>query len=147
LYRGDLFDLSNGENGPPYDQNDWGYVFCGNFQYNSRLIEEPYYEPKGGISLVESEWRVTGYTYDVNLTEQFVEYIGDWSPIDPIQVNWSVYKLIDKEQNPNARMIKVFAQPKIKSTSQWVLNQEGDLDLAGNIHFYSFDDILKQKIQ
>jgi hypothetical protein len=26
-------------------------------------------------------------SYDANLTEKFVEYIGDWSPIDPIQVN------------------------------------------------------------
>ena len=42
-------------------------------------------------------------------------------------------------------MIKVFAQPKIKTTQQWVLNQEGDLDSEGNMHFYSFDDILKEK--
>ena len=146
LYKPNLFDLSSGENGPPYDQNDWGYIFCGNFNFNSRLIEQPYYEAGQG-PLINSEWRVTGYTYDANLTAQFVKYIGDWSPIDPIQVNWSVYRLIDYEQNPNVRMIKVFAQPKIKSTRQWVLNQEGDLDLAGNMHFYSFDAILKQKTQ
>ena len=147
LYKPSLFDLSSGENGPPYDQNDWKMVFCGHFQYNANLIEEPYYEPQGGLTLVDSEWRVTGYTYDANLTKEFIEYIGDWSPVDPIQVNWSVYKLIDYMQNSNSRMIKVFAQPKIITTQQWVLNQEGDLDIAGNMHFYSFDDILKQKTQ
>jgi hypothetical protein len=140
-----VFDLSNGQNGPPYDQNDWGYMFVGYFQYNAKLIEEPYYEPQGGETLVQGEWRVTGYTYDANLTEKFVQYIGDWSPIDPIKVNWSVYKLIDKEKNPDYREIKVFAQPKIKTTQQWVPYQEGDLDSEGNMQFYSFDDILKEK--
>jgi hypothetical protein len=142
-----VFDLSDGKNGPPYDQNDWGYMFVGYFQYNSEFIEEPFYEANTGETmLVQSEWRVTGYTYDANLTEQFVHYIGDWSPVDPIQVNWSVYKLIDKEHNPNSRMIKVFAQPKIKTTQQWVLFKEGDLDFEGNLEFYSFDDILNEKI-
>jgi len=139
------FDLSHGDNGPPYDQNDWGMMFCGYFQYNAALIEEPYYEPTAGESLVRSEWRVTDYTYDANLTEQFVKIIGAYSPMDPIKVNWSVYKLIDKEKNPNYREIKVFAQPKIKTTQQWVLYQEGDFNFFGNIHFYSFDDILKEK--
>jgi hypothetical protein len=88
---------------------------------------------------------VTGYTYDANLTEQFVKHIGDYSPIDPIKVNWSVYKLVDKENYPNYRDIKIFAQPKIKTTKQWVLNQEADLDSEGNLQFYSFDDILKEK--
>jgi tellurite resistance-related uncharacterized protein len=98
------------------------------------------------VTFVQNEWRVTGYTYDANLTEKFVQSIGDWSPIDPIKVNWSVYKLADKENNPNARMIKVFAQPKIKTTQQWVLFKEGDLDSEGNMQFYSFDAVLSERI-
>jgi hypothetical protein len=140
-----VFDLSHGTNGPPYDQNDWGLMFVGFFQYNAKLIEEPFYEAGTGETLVTSEWRVTNYTYDANLTTQFVRYVGDWSPIDPIKVNWSVYKILDKEANPNYREIKVFAQPKIKTTQQWVLNMEGDLDDKGNIQFYSFDEILKER--
>ncbi|MCX6664216.1 MAG: hypothetical protein NTZ75_08220, partial [Euryarchaeota archaeon] len=54
----DVFDLSPGDNGPPHDQNDWGYMFVGFFQYNARFVEEPYYEPQAGASLVQSEWRV-----------------------------------------------------------------------------------------
>jgi len=140
------FDLSHGDNGPPYDQNDWGLMFVGYFQYNANLIEEPFYEPKGGEALVQSEkGRVTGYVYDSNLTEKFVKYIKDWSPVDPMKVNWSVYKLADKEKNPEYKEIKVFAQPKIKTTQQWVLYQEGDLDSEGNMQFYSFDTVLKEK--
>jgi hypothetical protein len=139
------FDLSHGENGPPYDQNDWGMIFPGYFEYNAKLIEEPYYEAGTGELLVTSEWRVTGYNYDANLTEKFVKYIGDYSPIDPIKVNWSVYRLIDKEKNPDNREIKVFVQPKIKTTQQWLLFQEGDLDSEGNMQFYSFDAVLKEK--
>ncbi|DAC72570.1 MAG TPA: hypothetical protein DSN98_04595 [Thermoplasmata archaeon] len=139
------FDLSHGENGPPYDQNDWGLMFCGYFKYNANLIEEPYYEPKGGETLVKNEWLVTGYTYDANLTAQYMKKIGDWSPIDPIKVNWSVYKLIDKEKNPNFPEIRVYAQPRIKTTRQWVLNQNGALDSEGNLKFYSFDELSKEK--
>jgi hypothetical protein len=141
-----VFDLSSGDNGPPYDQNDWEMVFVGEFQYNRKKVYDPNYDSSTRVMQVEDEWWVTGYTYDANLTETFVRSIGDWSPIDPIKVNWSVYKLIDKEHHPNARMIKVFAQPKIKSTQQWVLNQEADLDSEGNIQFYSFDVVLNEKL-
>ncbi|KYK21187.1 hypothetical protein AYK25_08560 [Thermoplasmatales archaeon SM1-50] len=140
-----VFDLSNGQNGPPYDQDDWGMMFVGHFQYNSALIEEPYYTPQGGRGLIQSEWRVTNYAYDENLTKQFIQSMGDYSPINPIKVNWSVYRLINKEYNPNYREIVVFAQPKIKTTQQWVLYQNGDIDSEGNIIFYSFDTLLKEK--
>ena len=122
-------------------------MFVGYFKYNANLIEEPYYSAGTGETLVRSEFRVTDYTYDANLTEQYVEYIGDYSPIDPIKVNWSVYKIIDKEKNPNYREIKIFAQPRIITTQQWVLNQEANLDAIGNLWFYSFDKLLKEKIQ
>ena len=47
------FDLSDGQNGPPYDQNDWGYMFVGYFQYNANLIEEPYYERRNRRNVSE----------------------------------------------------------------------------------------------
>ncbi len=144
---GTIVDLSNGKNGPPYDQNDWELLFVGFSQYNSNHLEESTPNPPLPSDLPRDtvEFLVTGYTYDANLTEQFVKYVGDYSPNDPIKVNWSVYKLVDKENYPNYRDIKIFAQPKIKTTKQWVLNQEADLDAEGNLQFYSFDDILKEK--
>jgi hypothetical protein len=121
-------------------------MFVGSFQYNTEIIGEPYYKSYTGVTLVQNEWRVTGYTFDANLTEKFIQYIGDWSPIDPIKVNWSVYKLIDQEKNPNSREIKVFAKLKIKTTQQWVLYQNGDLDSQGNMQFYSFDAVLNERM-
>ena len=139
------FDLSNGENGPPYDQNDWGMMFVGYFQYNSNLIEEPFFSAGTGETLVKSEFRVTDYSYDANLTKQFVNYIGDYSPIDPIKVNWSVYRLTNKENHPENREIRIYAQPKIITTKQWVFSQEADLDADGNLQFYSFDKLMNEK--
>ena len=141
------FDLSDGKNGPPYDQNDWGMMFVGYFQYNSNLIEEPFYEAGTGETLVRSEFRVTNYTYDANLTEQYNRYIGEYSPIDPIKVNWSVYRSLEKEMNPDEKEIRIYAQPAIKTTKQWVFTQEADLDAEGNLVFYSYDELVKQKTQ
>ena len=140
-----IFDLSHGENGPPYDQNDWELMFVGHFQYNAPRIEEPFYSPQGGREMVNIEWRVTNYNYDANLTKQYTQMMGDYSPIHPVKVNWSVYKLIDVENNPYLREIVVYAQPKIKTTKQWVMYQNGDLDSEGNMVFYSFDELLKEK--
>ncbi len=141
------FDLSNGSNGPPYDQNDWGYVFCAYFKYNANLIEEPYYSAGTGETLVRSEFRVTDYTYDANLTKQYIDYIGGYSPIDPIKVNWSVYRLNDKTKNPQFPEIRIYAQPQIITTKQWVLNQNAGLNMDGTLQFYSFDKLMKEKTQ
>jgi hypothetical protein len=146
MYKTNLFDLSDGKNGPPYDQNDWSMIFVGFFNFfNNNLIEEPFYHPGDEREIDKGEWIIPGYIYDVNLTEAFEENIKNYSPIDPIQVNWSIYKLADKEMNPDYKEIKVFVQPKIKTTQQWLLFSEGELDYEGNIVFYSFDDILKEK--
>jgi hypothetical protein len=142
-----LFDLSDGKNGPPYDQNDWGMMFVGYFQYNANLIEEPYYEAGTGETLVRSEFRVTNYTYDANLTAQFINIIGDYSPIDPIKVNWSVYRHNGDMLNSDQKEIRIYAQPAIKTTKQWVFNREAYLDAEGNLHFYSYDELVKQKTQ
>jgi hypothetical protein len=139
----EIFDLSSGENGPPYDQDDWGMMFIGYFQYNMENLPES----NGGMKIVRSEWKVPGYTYDANLTRQFHERMGQYSPIDPIKVNWSVYTVIKGEASAFARDFKVFAQPRIKTTRQWVLYAEGDLDPQGQMQFYSFDALLREKLR
>jgi tellurite resistance-related uncharacterized protein len=122
-------------------------MFVGDFQYNRKRVYDPSYTSSPDIVQTEDEWWVTGYTYDENLTETYIQSLGVWSPIDPIKVNWSVYRLIDAEHHPNARMIKVFAQPKIKSTQQWVLIKEADFDSEGNMQFYSFDAVYNERIK
>ncbi|PNX53494.1 MAG: hypothetical protein BV458_04075, partial [Thermoplasmata archaeon M9B2D] len=136
------FDLSSGENGPPYDQDDWGMMFVGHFQYNMNFFPES----NGGNSAVQSEWIVPEYRYDANLTKQFIDLVGGYSPIDPVKVNWSVYKANENRDQPFAREIKVFAQPKIKTTRQWVLFAEGVVDAQGMLQFYSYADVVEEVI-
>jgi hypothetical protein len=139
-----LFDLSSGQNGPPYDQDDWGMFFCGHFQYNAKLFEEPFYSA-GTAIMEENEWWVNGYTYDEKLTEEFKQLMGDWTPVEPKPVAWAVYKLDSREKNPGSKDIKVFVKVDTKNVHEWVLYSEADLDSQGKMQFYSFDEV-KQKI-
>jgi len=146
IYDVTLLDYSDGSNGPPYDQNDWLKLFVPNFEYNSELVEEIFFEPPGLDKIVygETEIGVTGYVYDENLTEKFVKDMEGWSPVDPIDANWLVFKLEDKGKYPNYREIKVFVQPDVQYAG-WALYAEGHLDSQGNINIYSFDEALKER--
>ena len=139
----DLLDYSDGSNGPPYDQDDWLNLFVASFQYNSELVEEIFFEPPGFDKIVygETEMEVTGYVCDEDLTEQFIEDIGDWSPVDPIDANWLVFKLEDKDKYPNYKEIKILVQPDVPYAG-WALFAEGELDSEGDIQFYSMQDIV-----
>jgi len=81
------------------------------------------------------------WRYDENLTKQYVESIGDWSPIDPIPVTFRIYV--------NNSGIKVYGLPNVSPTyAEYVLIKEGFLDDEGNMVFYSqqdlIDEVLKQ---
>ena len=68
--------------------------------------------------------------------------IGDWSPVDPIGANWSVYRLVDKEKYPDYKDVKILAQPKDVPYAEWSEYAEGMLDSEGKIQFYSQQDII-----
>jgi hypothetical protein len=120
-------------------------MFPGYFEYNSNLVEEPYYHPTGGESIVKNQRpNVSGYVYDSNLTETFISQVKGFSPMDPIQVNWSVFRLVDRQQYPNYHGIRVYAQPKIRTTQIWELYEEGNIDAMGNPQFYSLDNLIKE---
>ena len=144
IYNKKLFDYSDGSNGPPYDQNDWLMLFVPSFQYNAELIEEIYFEPPGLDKVVygESETGVTGYIYDEELTEIFVKDMKGWSPVDPIDANWLVFKLEDTDKYPNYKEIKILVQPDVPYAG-WALYGEGELDTEGNIYIYSEEEIIK----
>ena len=144
MYNMDLLDYSDGSNGPPYDQNDWLNLFVASFQYNTELVEEIFFEPPGFDKIVygETEVGVTGYVYDEELTENFVKSMNEWSPVDPIDANWLVFKLEDKDKYPNYKEIKILVQPDVPY-AEWALFGEGSLDSDGNIQSYSQDDIIE----
>jgi hypothetical protein len=150
LYRPDTLDYSHGQNGPPYDFNDWANFHLGGWGGVSPVVEEPYYLSYGeewehktknlvakDIDEIETP-PVTGYVYDENLTEAFEEQIGDWSANTRWDVEWAVHRLVDEEQYPHYREVKVFVSPKdIESKYHhiWSLYKEGDFDTDGNIAF------------
>ncbi|KYK34250.1 MAG: hypothetical protein AYK22_08980 [Thermoplasmatales archaeon SG8-52-3] len=145
MYSIKLLDYSDGSNGPPYDQNDWLMLFVPSFQYNSELIEEIFFHPPGFDKIVygETETSVTGYVYDEEFTEKLTRDMKGWSPVDPIDANWLVFKLEDKDKYPNYMEIKILVQPDVPYAG-WALYGEGKLDEDGNIIYYSQDDIISE---
>jgi len=143
IYDDGFLDYSDGSNGAPYDQNDWTHLFLPEFEYNGHLIEEIFFLPPGFDKIVwgETEFGVTGYSYDENLTKLFEKTIKDWSPIDPTPVKWLVFKLKDKDKYPNYSETKIFVQTEYQNTT-WSLYAEGNLDSEGKIKTYSQQDII-----
>jgi hypothetical protein len=147
MYRPDLLDYSDGSNGPPYDQNDWEKLFVASYQYNDVVIEEPFFSPPVDPEKIvwgETETGVTDYVYDENLTMQFEEYVNNWSPVEPIKVNWMVFKVEDKEKNPTYKDVKILVQPYDVPFAKWAEYAEGDLDPDNNIKFYSQQEIIDE---
>ena len=139
-----LLDYSDGSNGPSYDQNDWVHLFLPQFEYSDALVDEPFLGPPFFDKIVwgETEFGVTGYTYDENLSNQFEKTMRGVSPISPTPVNWSVFRLVDKDKYPNYSEIKIFVQPKDVQYIAWSLYAEGNLDSNGKIQIYSQQDII-----
>jgi hypothetical protein len=145
MYKTKLLDYSDGSNGPPYDQNDWMMLFVPSYQYNAELIEEIFFHPPGFDKIVwgETETSVTGYVYDESLTEKITRDMKEWSPVDPIDARWLVFKLEEEDKYPNYKDIKVLVQPDVPYAG-WALYGEGELDKEGNIIFYSQEDIIDE---
>ena len=145
IYDTKLLDYSDGSNGPPYDQNDWLMLFVPSFEYNAELIEEIYFEPPGLDKVVygETETTVTGYVYNETLTEKITKDMKGWSPVDPIDANWLVFKLEDKDKYPNYQDVVILVQPDVPYAG-WALYEEGNFDKEGNIHFYSQEEIINE---
>jgi hypothetical protein len=141
-----LIDYSDGSNGPPYDQDDWMELYLPTFQYEGVVVEDPtFHTPGTDLMVVENEsFKLKGWIYSYNLTEKFNDYIDDWSPIDPIKCNYSVYVKIDNSSTPSDRDIRIYAQPIFTSTIvppaqltllfECYLNEDGSIDLDGLIH-------------
>ncbi|KYK20268.1 hypothetical protein AYK21_01535 [Thermoplasmatales archaeon SG8-52-2] len=145
MYKTKLLDYSDGSNGPPYDQNDWMMLFVPSYQYNAELIEEIYFEPPGFDKIVwgETETSVTGYVYNETLTNKITKDMKGWSPVDPIDANWLVFKLEEKDKYLNYQDVKILVQPDVPYAG-WALYGEGELDEEENINFYSQEDIISE---
>lgn len=113
-----LIDYSNGVNGPPYDQNDWMEMYLPTFQYEGVAIEDPkWHNPGTDLIIIENEsFKLKGWNYSSNLTIKFEEYVKNWSPIEPIKCNYSVYLKTENSSFPSDKNVRIYAQPIFDST-------------------------------
>lgn len=148
MYNTNLLDYSDGSNGPPYDQNDWENIWVADWKYPSPIVEEIFFEPPGFDKIVWSEFGLTGYTLDEELTQKWEKEIKDYTPFDPRSANWVVFKIDDdyKEEKPWMKEVKIMIQPDITHKDQigWTLFAEGELDTNGEIQRYSQQKIIEE---
>ena len=144
-----LLDYSDGSNGPPYDQNDWEELYLPTFKMEAPAIEGPYFEPPGKdkLEFESEEFKLEGWQYDKNLTQSYLDNTSVVSPIDPIKCDFRVYVKTDNFTSSDDMNLRVYVKPVYKTTIipdfAWSLIKEGYLDEAGNIRFYSMEEIIK----
>ena len=141
-YNTDLLDYSDGSHGPR-DRNDWVEIYWPAFELNANLIEDPLYNPPQMEKILpfETEFGIMDHIHDEEITEKFKKSLKGWSPVDPIEVDWMVFKMEDTEDG--IKSIKVFVRPDV-APGQWTLSYEGYIDKNGELQFYSAQDLIDE---
>ena len=103
------------------------------FQIEVDIVVDPFYYPitKDGVDENVSI-ELDGWNYSLNLTKKYEKTVTDWSPIDPVKCEWSIFVKIDDDSLSN-RNIRVYVKP-IVPFSVWGLFKEGYLDSKGTIN-------------
>ena len=128
-----IVDYSDGSHGHN-DQNDWEKFYLPFFQIENNVICEPGILPPATDKIVDENLSVVldGWEYSEELTQQYVDNISGWSPVNPIKCNWSVFVRTEECSFPSDRNLRVYAWP-IVPISGWSLIKEGYIDTEGNI--------------
>lgn len=148
IYNYSLVDYSSGENGPPYDQNDWLELYLPTFQIELAIVEDPTYEPPGKEKVVNEEYEcpIESWSYNESLTAQFIEKTGNWSPIEPVKCRWKIFIRDEGAEYPSDRDVRIYAQPIMNTTivpySAWSLIFEGTLLDDGSIDLGNLQALL-----
>jgi hypothetical protein len=132
-------DYSDGSNGGSYDRNDWIHINLVNFQTEARVVPDSTYESPGKDMIINEtiDFEYVGWQYDENLTIKYRKQVSDWTPIDPIQVDWGVYRKIKSDGNINFNEIRIYARALVEPTySEWILISEGFIDSDNDFYFY-----------
>ena len=133
IYNKKLVDYSDGSHGDN-DQNDWLAFYLPCFQIEHPAVCEPFMPitEKGIIENISV--KIKGWNYSKELTEQFVENISSWSPVDPIMCNWSVFVKTNESEaiQPSDRNLRVYVIPRVPIT-YYSLYKEGHVDSERNI--------------
>ena len=127
-----IVDYSDGSHGYN-DQNDWEKIYLPFFQVEADVVVDPFYYPitKEGID-ENVTVNLEGWEFSEDLTQKYIELNSDWSPLDPIKCDWSVFIKTYKEFGLSDRNIRVYAKP-IVPFSVWSVYKEGYLAEDGSI--------------
>jgi hypothetical protein len=153
IFDKNLLDYSSGENGAPYDQDDWSKLYLPTFQMDAEVIEGPNY-----VDLVDFNQKASavvdkistpaleGWKYDKNLTDRFVDTLSDENIIYRGECEYFVLKKSDDNANtiPGSRNIRVYVKPNTEPVySAWSLSREGVFKSKENsFEFYSVREIV-----
>ncbi len=136
-----LVDYSHGQNGAPYDQNDWDHIYLPTFNRDARAVEETAdksfedYEMFNETAYPQVEGWANAST---NLTKSL-----------PASMSFKVYNNLDSKirimTNPHSVgnsswNVRVYARPNIDPfpvIQSWTLVAEGRLDASGRLSFYA----------
>jgi len=142
-----LFDFSNGENGEPYDFDDWGHIYVPAFQRDAEAYEEPTLDTFEDFIRVDKEPEPVYYTweYDEDITEHFKQKLSPFGyGIDNAEYEYRIYVNTDE----NNEQIRLYAKPLIKPvTTRWSLITEGKLNVEADektLEFYSYENQVEQ---
>jgi hypothetical protein len=148
-----LLDYSNGDDGAPYDQDDWSILYLPTFEIDAEVIEGPNYafldsfeEKVAAIVDKISEPSHAGWKYDENLTNTLASSISDEKIIYRGDCEYFVLIKVDKNSNiiSGDRNMRVYMKPKISPVySAWSLSCEGTSNPADDsFEFYSSQEIV-----
>ena len=145
-----LFDYSNGENGEPYDFDDWGHIYVPAFQRDSEAYEEPTLDTFEDFERVDKEPEPVYKTwvYDENITQKYSEEISLLSyDIGNADLDYRIY--VESERNDKKIDVRIYTKPLVKPvTTIWSLIGEGQVDMDENtLEFYSYDLQYEAKLE
>jgi hypothetical protein len=141
-----LFDYSHGNNGAPYDQDDWTHLYLPTHQVDLTSYEEPTDESFEDFEVVEDYPGVVldGWENNDNLTEDFYTMLKELANVKNTGVEIQTYAKIEISNETN-RNIRIYAIPKVYPThAVWSLIAEGYLDSENNINLYSQKEMINE---
>jgi hypothetical protein len=144
-----LVDYSDGSNDPPYDQNDWDYLYLPTFQIDAFAYEEPNDETFEDFEFINEYQGVQlkGWVYDENLTNEYLGELTSQAHVKNADCSMRVYVNTEKTSDDSYN-VRVYTMPNVYPTSaQWSLFAEGRIDNEKNIQFYSLENEIDQAMQ
>ena len=139
IFNKDLLDYSHGNNGPPYDQNDWNLLYLPTFQTESGMVEDvtvsPPISPDSVIdesgALGRLERSIEGWDFSEEITTNYLahEYKKEsdtWTTLNFKEYNFRAYVNSYSDNTSMEKNLRVYIQPVVPY-AEWSLFQEGYL--------------------